>query len=303
MSRVLLVTGATGKQGSGVVKALLKLKADFQILALTRNAESPSAKRLASQSSNIVLIQGNLDDTEAIFQSAQKLTPAPIWGVYSVQAPAFKGNGFIIEEAQGKALIDSSIKHGVKYFVYSSVDRNGEKSFDNPTDIPHFRSKHNIEHHLVEHTKNKEMDWTILRPVAFMDNFTADFVGKVFATAWRDVVKSRPLQLIATEDIGFFAAFSFMNPEKFNRKAISLAGDELTYGQLEQVFQEKCGIPPPTTYSFLAKMVMRFSEEFRTMFQFFEREGYGADIQAVREIYPKVKSLATWLENSSFAKR
>lgn len=38
MSKTVLITGATGKQGGSVVTALLKAKADFEILAVTRDA-------------------------------------------------------------------------------------------------------------------------------------------------------------------------------------------------------------------------------------------------------------------------
>jgi hypothetical protein len=36
-------------------------------------------------SPNIKLVQGNLDDPTGIFQNAQKVTKAPVWGVFSVQ--------------------------------------------------------------------------------------------------------------------------------------------------------------------------------------------------------------------------
>jgi hypothetical protein len=66
--------------------------------------------------------------------------------------------------------VDGALEHEVKHFVYTSVDRGGdEKSYDNPTDIPHFISKYRIEHHLVDKAGDK-MGWTILRPVAFTDN-------------------------------------------------------------------------------------------------------------------------------------
>lgn len=84
MSRTLLVTGATGKQGGSLVRALLAQNADFRILAVTRDATSASAKRLAAKSPKISLVQGNLDDTESIFQAAKKEEPS-IWGVFSVQ--------------------------------------------------------------------------------------------------------------------------------------------------------------------------------------------------------------------------
>ena len=85
MSRALLVTGATGKQGGAVVKALLGAKADFQILAVTRDPSSQSAQRLANKSPTIKLVAGNLDDCDAIFKAAKAVSSEPIWGVYSVQ--------------------------------------------------------------------------------------------------------------------------------------------------------------------------------------------------------------------------
>ncbi|KAH7152734.1 nucleoside-diphosphate-sugar epimerase family protein [Dactylonectria macrodidyma] len=303
MSRAIVVTGATGKQGGSVINALLARKAPFKILAVTRDASSPSAKRLAAKSSDISVVQGNLDDTESLFRNAKKATELPIWGVFSVQAPPFKKGGAAIEEAQGKSLVDSAIKHGAKHFVYSSVDRHGVKSIQNPTKVPHFASKHRIEHHLIDKAKNTDMSWTILRPVAFMENFVPGFIGKGFATAWREAVKSRPLQLIATEDIGTFAALSFLDPQRYASQEISLAGDELTFEQLGQVFKKTTGYPLPTTFGFLARFMLWLSEEMGTMFAFFEKEGYAADIPELKKIHPELKDLGAWLESSAYVKK
>lgn len=73
------------------------------------------------------------------------------------------------EIAQGKAMVDNSLANGIKFFVYPSVDRGGEEeSYETKTKIPHFISKYDIEHRLVEKSKGK-MEWTILRPCTFMD--------------------------------------------------------------------------------------------------------------------------------------
>lgn len=85
MSQSILVTGATGKQGGSLITALLKAKAPFEILAVTRDATSASAQRLAKKSANIKLIQGNLDAVDDIFKAAREASRVPIWGVYSVQ--------------------------------------------------------------------------------------------------------------------------------------------------------------------------------------------------------------------------
>ncbi|KAJ4041784.1 hypothetical protein NW756_009220 [Fusarium oxysporum] len=288
MSRTLLVTGATGKQGGSVIAALLAAQADFNILALTRDVSSPSAKKLAARSTKITLLEGNLDDTDTVFKNASKVATSPIWGVFSVQAPAMNKTGPIIEEKQGKDLVDAALKNKVKHFVYSSVDRNGLKSIENPTDIPHFISKHNVELHLLRRTTGTDMGWTILRPVAFMENFDGGLVGKIFASCWKLVVKSRPLQLIATADIGAFAAKAFTDTNKFVGKSISLAGDELTYDQMAAVFKEKTGSEVPLAAGILARMTLWLSKEMGTMFAFFEREGQGYNCS-----YPDKRKTAT----------
>ncbi|KAI1490118.1 hypothetical protein F5X96DRAFT_637736 [Biscogniauxia mediterranea] len=305
MSRALLITGATGKQGGSVIKALLDAKADFQILAVTRNASSASAKRLAAKSSNIVLVEGNLDDADGVFENAKKATSQPIWGVFSVQALALNKTGPVIEERQGKALVDAALKHGVKHFVYSSVDRHGARSSDNPTSVPHFASKHRIEQHLMQSARGADMGWTVLRPVAFMENFDGGLVGKIFATAWKVAVRSRPLQLVATADIGAFAVKAFTAPpeEEFNEKCISLAGDELTWEQMASVFRQKTGSEVPLTWGFVARFVLWLSREMGTMFDFFEKEGYGADIEELRKMHPDLQDFGTWLERSIYMKQ
>lgn len=85
MSRTVLITGATGKQGGSVVAALLGAESNFEILAVTRDASSDQAQKLQKQSPKIKIVQGNLDEPECIFTNAHKVTSEPIWGVFSVQ--------------------------------------------------------------------------------------------------------------------------------------------------------------------------------------------------------------------------
>ncbi|KAI4871163.1 NAD(P)-binding protein [Hypoxylon rubiginosum] len=300
MSRAVLITGATGKQGGAVIKALLKANADFEILALTRDAQSASAQRLLKQSPKIKLVTGNLDATENIFSKAKEATKAPIWGVFSVQQAIGGSASSQTEEVQGKALIDSSLNNGVKHFVYSSVDRGGAKSDDSPTEVPHFISKHNIEKHLYEKTSGGEMSWTILRPVAFFENLVPGFMGKVFSTSWKiTLAKDRKLQLVATSDIGFFAAQALLKPDEYRNKKLSLAGDELTYEQFATIFKQKTGDSMPTTFEFVAGIINGMVKELGYMFKWFNNVGYDADIPSLRKINPEMKDFATWLEKES----
>ena len=200
--------------------------------------------------------------------------------------------------------MDAAIAHGTEYFVYSSVDRGGDKSIDTPTDVPHFISKHNIEKHLIAQTADSgQMKWTILRPVAFMDNFTPDFMGKVLPTAWKDVLKDKPLQLIAAKDIGKFGAKAFLEPEAYDKKAVALAGDELTFAQMSKMFRDKTGQEVPTTYSFLVSTIMWMIKDFGYMVRWFKTDGYGASVVECKAQLPELLDFATYLETESAWKK
>ncbi|KAG9228541.1 putative NmrA-like family domain-containing protein 1 [Amylocarpus encephaloides] len=290
----LLITGATGKQGGAAIEALQASNGTpFQILAMTRNDNSPTAKSLASKP-NVTVVVGDSSKPEKIFEEHK-----PIYGVFAVTAIP-SGNKDASEEAQGYALVDASIKYGVEHFVFTSVDRGGEKSENNPTTIPHFLAKHNIEEYMkAQITANgSKMQTTILRPVAFMENLTADFMGKGFASMWARV-GHKPLQLIATSDISLFAARAFQNPAAYQGRAISLAGDELNFDQGKKVFKETIGYNMPETFWFVGAGIRYMSAEMGTMFKWFADDGYGADINALRKEEPKLQDFSTWLKHTS----
>ena len=178
-----------------------------------------------------------------------------------------------MEEAQARPMIEESVKHGVEHFVFTSVDRGGPAdSEENPTEIAHFASKHRIEHFLKEKTAGTKTQWTILRPVCFMDNLTPNFMGKGFASMWKGV-GDKPLQLISVHDIGVFGARAFTDPEAYKGRAITLAGDELTLEQGKKVFKENVGYDMPETFGFVGSGIKFMVKEMGTMFNVGEHLG------------------------------
>jgi len=292
-TRKFLIVGATGKQGGAVVDALLATSSTsatpFEILAVTRNPESSKAKSLASHT-NVTVIQGDVTDPEAIFTKAGSVD-----GVFSVTTPGKEG----AEEEQAHGLIDASIAHGVKHFVYTSVDRGGPGVTErSPTNIPHFASKHRIEEYLKEKAAKSDMGWTLLRPVAFMDNLTPDFMGKGFASMWAQV-GDKPLQLVSTKDIGHFGAVALLEPDKYRGQAIGIAGDELSFDEACKVFKTTTGKEMPQTFWFVGTGLKWAMKELGIMFEWFKTDGYGIDIQALRKQYPESQDFKKWLKESS----
>lgn len=113
MSKTILITGATGKQGRALIDALcsgpsqdptdsLTVPDSFRILALTRKADSPGGQHLAKDR-NVEVVEGDLDSPESIrkiFEDAKRL--GGIWGVYCVLAYPGLGANAEGEERQGK---------------------------------------------------------------------------------------------------------------------------------------------------------------------------------------------------------
>lgn len=78
----VLVSGATGKQGGALIRALLATRHAGPIYALTRDASSTAAKALPEAA---VVVQGDLNAPDAIFEEALKGKPVDV--VFSIQQP------------------------------------------------------------------------------------------------------------------------------------------------------------------------------------------------------------------------
>ncbi|CAJ0549963.1 Ff.00g065580.m01.CDS01 [Fusarium sp. VM40] len=299
MPRSILVVGATGNQGGAVINNLLQLEADFTILAVTLNAASPLSQKLTQKSSKIKVVQGDLEHPASLFENTRLVESEPVWGVYFVQNPFASNHTLEQELQQAKKFIDECMKHKVSFFVYGSVDRGGERSFNNRTPVPHFASKYDIEYYLAEKAPMANMNYTFLRPTGFMDNYKPGFQSKMFLTCWKIALKDKPLQLIAVSDIGYFAAQAFMDPQRYKGQAISLAVDELTFDQAAKIFEKATGQRIPLTFGFVASIVLFLLKGIVAMFQWMVEEGFGASVQELRESHPGMVDFATYLETES----
>lgn len=293
--RRFLIVGATGKQGGAVVNSLLEARAklpsdqQFSVVCLTHDAYCPKARSLASRP-GVSTIDGDIMHPAKFLEHA-----GPISGVFCMTAPGKAGD----EEIQAIALIDASIRHGVKHFVFTSVDRGGEDvSEKTPTNVPHFESKHKAEAYLKEKAREEQITWTILRPVAFMDNFTPDFIGKAFARLWAQL-GDKPLQVVACKDIGHFGAAALLEPEKYKDRAIGLAGDELTFEQASKIFKDTLGYEMPMTWGIIGTAIKWGLYEIGVMFEWFKTGGFRVDIQKLRNEYPELQDFKTWLKEES----
>ncbi|MFJ7418643.1 NmrA/HSCARG family protein [Streptomyces uncialis] len=273
----ILVLGGTGRQGGALVRELLRR--GRPVHALVRDPEASGARALAD--AGAVLVHGDMDD-EASLRAAMK----GVHGVFSVQ-PFRTPGGVAAEERQGRAVGDIAAESGVAHLVYSSVG-----GAERASGIPHFESKWNVERHL----RTLDLAVTVLRPTMFYDVFEEISPrrvddGLVLGMWLRPEV---PVQIIATDDIAAFAADAFDDPAAWAGQQVEIAGDELTGPQMAEAYARVSGVP--TRYEYLPIEKLRaVREDLATMFDWFDREGYRADLPELRRLRPDLITLETWL--------
>ncbi|MGW1202956.1 NmrA/HSCARG family protein [Streptomyces cyaneofuscatus] len=265
--KIILVLGGTGNQGGATARELLSR--GWSVRALVRDPDKPEAQALKERGA--VLVRGDLEDVASLCAAAEG-----VYGIFSVQALAYEPETLAAEVRHGKAVADVAKEAGVTHFVYSSVG-----GAERGTGIDHFESKAEIERHI----KALGLPATILRPVFFMNNLLhfADVEGERVMSL--PVEPDKPMQFIASDDIGVFAADAFDRPAEFIGREIELAGDEITFPQVAEVYERITGTP--------SRLEATPIEE--RMFEWFAEEGYQADIPALRELHPGLLTFEQFL--------
>lgn len=290
----ILVVGATGQQGRAVINALYAPKhqpMSARVLALTRSASSPRSQALKAAYPDITLVEGDTRNPTAIFAANPSIS-----AIFLLSVPPN-------DEEQALPMINAAVASGSKisHIVFSSVDRGGDAaSWTEPTRVPHFAAKHRIELQLRRLCEESDVQWTILRPTAFMDTYNPGFFGKMMASLWAaGMPEDRRMQLISTHDIGIFAAKALLDPRKWASRAVALAGDDLSISELQDMFRQTVDQDLPQTYGVFAKAILWWVEDARMSFEWFRTVGYGADIAELRKEEPELQDFKTWLQQSS----
>ncbi|GLA61752.1 hypothetical protein AtubIFM54640_002282 [Aspergillus tubingensis] len=175
--RTIAVLGATGNQGSGVVRALLQKSplnpASFTVRAVTRDPSSPQAERLRAVyseeevSGRLQLVPGDVYDVTSLERAFDR-----VWGVFAVTNNRIPGQIIETEEdlehelVAGRNIVSAAKVSGVRHFVISSLPNLADASKGQFQKVFHFDHKFQIE----QLAKSELTAVTALRPGLFYTN-------------------------------------------------------------------------------------------------------------------------------------
>ena len=306
--KVIVVVGATGAQGSGLVNAILNdPDGGFAVRAVTRNVDSDKAKDYASRGAEVV--QGDLDDPESIKRAFE--------GAYGAFCVTFFWDHFSPEKEfeQAKLMAETAKSANLQHVIWSSLEdtRNWVPLDDDrmPTlmekyKVPHLDAKGEADKLFLE----SGVPATILLTSFYWDNIIYFGMGpqKVEEGKYAFTVPmgDKKLPGIAAEDIGVCAYGVFKRGDEFAGKTIGISGEFLTISDMASKMSTALG--KEIFYNQVSHEVFRGfdfpgAEDVGNMFQFkhdFNEDFLKArDIELSRSLNPNLMNFDQWLEKYS----
>ncbi len=274
----VLVTGATGRQGGAVARALLAH--GHRVRALTREPHGVAAGVLLHL--GVELWRGDFDDGPSKLASAMEgVTAVFAMGTPSVSAAA--------ERRQGYAVIDAAVRADVGHLVYSSA-----AGADWAGSAAGRDSKYDVEIHL----RSAEIANTIVAPTFFMENF----VGPPWTARLEQGRLPMPLaprvqlEMVTAGDLGAFVVKIFEQRDDFLSKRIVVSSDVLTGVEIAGVISGCVGAP----IVFERLPVDRTpSDETANVLRWLARDGARLGIADLHEAHPDID----WTSFSDWATR
>jgi len=306
--KIIAVVGATGSQGSGLVRAILNDPAGgFSVRAITRDVNSPKAKEFARLGAEVVA--GDIDEVESLKKAFK--------GSYGAFCVTFYWAHMSPEReiANAKSLATAAKAAGVQHAIWSTLEdvRKFVPLSDDrmPTiqgkyKCPHFDTKGESNHFFTD----LGVPVTFLQTTFYWDNLIFFGLGPKKGPdgtlAITFPMGDKRLAGIAAEDIGKCAYGIFKRGREYIGRTVSIAGEHITCAQMAAGLSRALG--KDIRYNEVTPEVYRSfgfpgADDMGNMFQFyrdFEKEFCGArDLNAVRALNPSLQTFEQWLKQNA----
>jgi uncharacterized protein YbjT (DUF2867 family) len=302
--KVIAVVGATGAQGGGLLRAILKdTNGEFSARAITRDVNSDKAIALAKLGAEVV--SADLDNEESLKKAFRGAYGAFCLTNYWEHFTPDKEISQIANLA--RAAKGAAVKHAIWSTLEDTRDLCPLSDARMPTlqgkyKVPHFDTKGGSDHFFTD----EGVPTTFLLTSFYWDNFINFGMGP---TAGPDGVLGitfpmgdKKLPGIAAEDIGKCAYGIFKAGAQYIGKRVGIAGEHLTGKEMAAAFTKVFGVE--VRYNDVPADVYRSfgfpgADDLGNMFQYkrdFNDEFCGArDVEVARKLNPELQTFAQWL--------
>lgn len=306
-NKIIAVLGATGAQGGGLIRAILKDKTGgFTARALTRDVNSDKAKALKDAGAEVA--QVDIDNFESLKEAFA--------GAYAVYAVTFFWDHFSVDKelSQAEMIAKAAKETGVKHIIWSTLEDTRKWVPLDDNRMPTLQGKYKVPHFDGKGEANKfftdlNLPVTLLQTSFYWDNFIHFGMGPK-KTSGETYALSLPmgdkkLPGIAAEDIGKCAYGIFKKGDEFIGKTVSIAGGHPTGKEMAGVMGKKLGknivynAVPFDTYRGFG---FPGADDLGNMFQFkhdFEEYFCGVrNLDLSKSINPELKSFEAWMNEN-----
>jgi len=300
--KIVAVVGATGQQGSGLVKAILAdPSGGFAARAITRNPNSDKAKELARLGAEVVA--GDVDDEASLTRA--------FTGAHGAFCVTFFWDHFSPEkeQAQASAMARAAKAAGVKHVIWSTLEDSRKYIPLDDSRMPTLQGKYKVPHFDAKGEADAAfagVPTTFLLTSFYWENFIYFGMGPKKGP---DGVLGITMPLgkakfpgIASDDIGACAYGIFKGGEVYIGKRVGIAGEHLTGAEMAAGFSQALG--QPVRYNEVDPAVYRGfgfpgADDLGNMFQFnrdFAEMFCGArSLETSRTLNPGLKTFSAWL--------
>ncbi|MDI1489635.1 MAG: hypothetical protein OHK93_000832 [Ramalina farinacea] len=287
---ILTVFGATGNQGSSLIRHVLgdpHLSTTYTIRAVARDPSSPSAQSLQSLGGAIELVKGDLND-EASIASALKDTHTVFLVTISDWSVPPDSLTSATEYSQGKAVADVSLAAGVAYLIFSSEMHVAKGSNNRITSAVGLDVKAEVESYIRSLCANSEskMKSAFFHPGTFMQNFNQGMLPRPLGDGtyglfnFVNPTTKFPVIDIAA-DTGKFVSAILASPDTFSGKSLSAATYLKSLDEIAEIMTKVSGkpvkymqVPRETMESFMAGAGPGVGRGLCDMFLWMQEVGY-----------------------------
>ncbi|GAA1611359.1 NmrA/HSCARG family protein [Actinoplanes couchii] len=305
--KTIVVVGATGAQGGGLVKAILAdPSGDYTVRAVTRDATSPRAQELVKLGAEVV--QADNYDEQSLVEAFTGAYGAFLVTNFWAHMSADKE----LEEAGN--LANAAKRAGLQHVIWSTLeDTRDHVPADDPR-MPTLQGRYKVPHFDAKAEADAlftaaGVPATFLRTTFYWENLATGWG----ATRDADGVLTLTLPMgdarlagIAVDDIGR-TAYGLLKagPEEYAGRTVHIAGEHLTGEQVAAGLPRAVGEPVvyrPLTHDAYRDLGFPGADEAGNMLQYYtEFEDYFTgvrDLDAVRRLNPELMTFDQWLDTN-----